>query len=541
MKLNGENVNSDKLSRYLDDIETRLSNIEKILKVETTQEIAKEKQPESLKRKTDDHFEFEIGQVWGARAGIVVLAMGFVFLMTFPYQSIPSFLPGLIGYILTFSLLGLSHIWRKSFAYISQYLIGSGLILLYFSTMRLFFFSAQPVLPISILTTFFLAIVVLINLYISVKKDSVYLASMNILLGYITAIVSQNPFVLFSVVLAMTGIVVFLKLRFNWQFVIFLGIPLTYLSHLIWFINNPFIHDELKLIAAPQVNIIFVLMYAIVFASGNYFRKKELQENDLLITNTILNCLGCYILFLVITLTTFKSNLSLYHLLAGMVFLFVAIAFWIKEESKFSTFLYSMLGFLALSVAIIAGFNKPDYFIVLCWQSTLVVIAALWFRSKIIIVANLVIYVSIFIAYLFSADAVNGISLSFGIVALISARVINWQKHRLEIQTEFMRNIYLAGAFIAFPYALYHLVPGGYVSLSWVGIALFYYLLSIVLKNNKYRWLALNTLALTVFYVFIFGIAKFEPVTRVVSFIVLGIVLIAISLTYSRQKSKKPT
>ena len=104
-----------------------------------------------------------------------------------------------------------------------------------------------------------------------------------------------------------------------------------------------------------------------------------------------------------------------------------------------------------------------------------------------------------------------------------------------------MRNAYLTTAFIVFPYALYHSVPAGYIGLSWVAIAIFYYILSLILHNKKYRWMALLTLLLTVLYVFIIGITKLEPVYRIVSFIVLGLVLLAISLFYTKKKSASGT
>jgi len=128
--------------------------------------------------------------------------------------------------------------------------------------------------------------------------------------------------------------------------------------------------------------------------------------------------------------------------------------------------------------------------------------------------------------------------LSFGLVALLSARIMNWQKHRLELKTEFMRNSYLITAFFMIPYSLYQIVPTGYISLSWVAIALFYYLLSMFLNNKKYRWMALFTLLLTVLYILIIGIAKLDPIYRIVSFIVLGIVLLGLSIVYTKMKTK---
>jgi len=118
---------------------------------------------------------------------------------------------------------------------------------------------------------------------------------------------------------------------------------------------------------------------------------------------------------------------------------------------------------------------------------------------------------------------------------------MNWQRHRLELKTELMRNAYLVMAFVAIPYALYHSLPGRYVSLSWVGVAVFYYFLSLILKNKKYRWMALFTLLLSILYIFVIGIIKLEPVYRIVSFIVLGIVLIIISISYTKIKAKRET
>jgi hypothetical protein len=130
------------------------------------------------------------------------------------------------------------------------------------------------------------------------------------------------------------------------------------------------------------------------------------------------------------------------------------------------------------------------------------------------------------------------VSLGFGVVALFSARIMNWQKHRLELKTELMRNSYLATAFFILPYTLYHLVPGGYVILAWVSISIVYYIASLLLKNNKYRWMAVLTILLTVVYIFIIGIINLEGVLRITSFLVLGIILILLSLIYTRIKSK---
>ena len=193
-----------------------------------------------------------------------------------------------------------------------------------------------------------------------------------------------------------------------------------------------------------------------------------------------------------------------------------------------------MFGYLALSVAIVTQFAAPLLFIWLCWQSLLVISTAVWFRSKFIVVANFIIYIIIFIAYLAVEGKVDLISISFGFVALLSARVLNWKKDRLELKTEQMRNAYLLSALIIIPYALYFAMPESLISVSWIVIAIIYYVLSLILKNRKYRWMALLTLLLTVGYVFIIGITNSDATYKIVSFIVLGTVLIVVSLTYTK-------
>jgi hypothetical protein len=525
----------------LKSIEARLDQIEARLKLRPGDQEVEESTssliPENMSE-TMDILEFRIGQYWFAKAGIIVLALGIVFLMTFPYQTLPSFFPSLIGYILVAGILTLSYLWRGTLAFISRYLLGGGLILLYFATLRLHFFSEKPVLANNVLFLALLIIVVMISLVVAVKRKSIYLSSLILTLGYITAVVSENSIILFGILTLFAFVTVYLKLSYKWEGLFIYGIILTYFFHLIWFINNPFLGNRIQLVSSPGINTYFILLYVIIFALGNLLRNREIPENNFVIISTFLNSFGAYSLYFLITITKFSSHQVFSHILASIVFLSLAIIFWMKEKSKFSTFFFAILGYTALSVAIITQFKLPNYFVWLCWQSLLVITTALWFRSKIIVVANFVIFVIIFLAYIMISIHVGLVSISFGLVALLSARIMNWQRHRLELKTELMRNAYLFLAFIAIPYALYHSLPGRYISLSWVGVAIFYYLLSLVLKNKKYRWMALFTLLLSILYIFVIGIIKLEPVYRIVSFIVLGIVLIIISITYTKIRAK---
>jgi hypothetical protein len=152
---------------------------------------------------------------------------------------------------------------------------------------------------------------------------------------------------------------------------------------------------------------------------------------------------------------------------------------------------------------------------------------------------GLLIHAVIVLGYVFVAERESGISVGFGIVALLSARMLNWQKDRLELKIELMRNAYLLSAFVIFLYALYHLVPGTYVGLAWVGLALFYYVMNLIVRSQKFRRMGHVTLLLTTLYLVIVGTSRFEPIYRVLSFLVLGTVLLIVSLVFTRPRKRQ--
>jgi uncharacterized membrane protein len=55
-----------------------------------------------------------------------------------------------------------------------------------------------------------------------------------------------------------------------------------------------------------------------------------------------------------------------------------------------------------------------------------------------------------------------------------------------------------------------------------------------ILKNIKYRWMALFTLGITILYLFLVDLGRLDPRFRVAAFLFLGVMALIISLFYSR-------
>ena len=542
MGIRPDSTSNESIFEYLKKLEERISAIEKHLHLDSgvgrEKEVPVEALPASSTELTEDALEIQLGQNWFAKAGIVGLALGVIFLLTFPYQDLPAALPSAFGYVLVGGIFALSYYWRDSYVQISRYLLGGALLLFYFTTLRLAFFSPTPPITSTTLLVALLCAVVVINLVVSSRAQSVWMVGQHIALGYLTALFSGEPWFVFTVVTVMSGVAVYLASRHRWSSLLIFGPVMALSTHFLWAVNNPILGNEVQFVTSPSINLLFVLFYGVIFAVGS-LREARVEPEDLKAMGiTTVNGLCSYGLFFVLTMAAFREELALWQFVASLVFLSLSIVFWVRVRSKYATFVYSMLGYVALSMAIVSQFETPDFFVWLCWQSILVISTAVWYHSRFIIVANFFIYIVVFLAYLFAGATMGLASVSFGIVALLSARILNWQKDRLELKTDVMRTAYLACALLFLPYALYHVVPSGYVSLSWLGLASFYYIASRILKNRKYRWMALLTMSLTILYVFLVDLVGVDPALRIVSFLVLGSVLLAISMIYSRKRSR---
>ncbi len=487
-----------------------------------------------------EELEFVVGQNWFAGVGVLVLTCGVGFALSLPLSGLPPGLPAGLGAALAGGLFLGALFWQKSFHLVAGCLRGAGLALLFFSTLRLFFFGATPVLAVaSPGGGLILFAVVAVNLAVALQQKSPGLLGLALLTGLIAALAIGAPFVVFFSVALLSGIAAFAARGCRWPGLLLGAIPAAYLTHLLWVLNRPWSGRPFQLLAEPSAGIFFPLLYAVILALGSLLRRDRTAEAPVTVLAAGLNCALGYGLILLSSPALAGAWFAPAHLAAALVYLGLALAFWRSEASRFATFFYAMTGYLALSVALLKVFPVPPVFLWLSGQSLVVVITALWFRSRLIVVANFFISVAIVLAYLAVARQETGISLGFGVVALLTARLLNWKKARLQLETQLMRNAYLASAFVLFPYALYHLVPRAYVSLSWVAVAIVYYLMNFIVQNLKYRWLGHLTLLLTVAYVLLVGLTPLAPAYRIISFLVLGSVLLGVSLIFTRVRARR--
>jgi hypothetical protein len=489
---------------------------------------------------SEEALEFAVGQSGFAIAGIVVLTLGAASLLALPFPGTSAVVPPLAGYLTAAAIFALAHAGRRSFELAARYLRGAAMAILFLATLRLSFPAAHHLLSVdSAIVRLLLVGVVGLNLWIALRQKSAGLTAIALAAGAVTLALAHAAWFQFGGLVLLAMAATFVTERNSWavlRLVVVAGATATYAA---WALA-PGATGGSPFAPMPAIAPAILLSCTLVFASVTLWRPRLTTETAWDAVHALSVCAFGYAFFFAHTVASYAADLAVWHAAACAMFLGLAIAFWVRQRSRAATFFYAMTGYAGLSVAILKLAPAPAVFVWLSMQSVVVVATATWFRSRFIVVANFLIYVGIVLVYMFATERETGISLGFGVVALVTARILHWQQDRLELKTTLMRNAYLLSAFVVFPYALYHLVPARQVALAWVGLALGYYGLHFLIKNQKYRWMGHATLLLTTCYLVVVATSRFEPAYRVLSFLVLGAALLGVSLAFTRGRKQPP-
>jgi hypothetical protein len=536
-----------KIDRRLQSIELRLSRLESLLNesgsinvVRSDESIQEADQPLIVNSPDEEEkgLESKIGQFGLAWLGNIVLLFGIAFLTQYLMNSGYRLVSALVGFVSSALIFFLADYLKKANIHLAVMFKMNAQILLFYITLRLHFFTSSAILPDKTISIILLLLLVAFQVYLSIKSKSQATGALSVVFALITAITGDSThFTLFMLLLTAAGAMLYFY-KFDWRPLFIVTIILTYLAFFLWLFGNPLMGHPMQLITEQHFGVIYLFGLGACYSVAVIFRKKDILFDDLLIGVTFVNGFLFTILLILVTLRFYSTSyVSIYAIITICCLIYSTILKSISDW-KFASAYYALYGFMAMSISLYGLFGLPRVFLLLSVQSLLVVSMALWFRNRLIVIMNSLLFLSILIIYLFSSKPVDGVNFSFALVAFISARVINWKRSMLQIETDLMRNLYLIAGFIMMLYALFHAVPGQFVTLSWTMVALLYFLLSFVLKNVKYRYLALGTMICAAFYLFIVDLARIEIIYRVLALLFLAAISIGISMYYTNRIKK---
>jgi hypothetical protein len=537
----------EKISRRLDSIEHRLGRLESALSItgnENSFRSEEEIQTIDFSTKSDisdedeKGLESQIGRFGLAWLGNIVLLFGIAFLTEYLINLGHSYLSILLGYIAAVSIFFLSNYLKRTNSHLAFMFKMNVQILLYYITLRIHFFSTTPVLADKTISLILLLLLGVLQAYLAIRNKSQAFAALCVLFFLTTAIIGDATHFMLPLVTFTAAGAIYFYYRFNWTPLLLVTILLTYISFFLWLFGNPLMGHPMELISEHHFGVIYLFGLGACFSIILLFRKRDASSDDFLTGVAIINGILFTFLLLLVVLRFFSTAYVTLFAVITICCLIYSTILHSKSDWNFASAFYALYGFMAMSISLYGLFGLPRVYLLLSVQSLLVVSMALWFRNRLIVIMNSLLFLIILTVYLLSSKSVNGVNFSFALIALVSARIINWKRSRLQIETDLIRNLYMLEGFLMVLFALLHAVPKQFVTLSWTMAALLYFLLSIVLKNVKYRYMALGTMICAALYLFIVDLARIEIIYRILALLFLAAISIGISIYYTNRIKK---
>lgn len=529
-------------------LKNRINLIEAVLDIQewksTQPATAVPEQPEddfelNFTSESGNSVEFRMGEYGMAWLGNIVLLFGIAFLVQYLQNSGYPLFAALTGFVSVAAIYAGCYFTRTAYAYLSKLFEYTGHLLVFFMVLWLHFFQSEPLIKNNTVALAILIATLGVLFYLSFRRKSQLMAGMVLIMILISGIISNSV----RVAPAMTSIAALLAVvlyyRFGWLKLVFAFIFLIWLAHLNWLLNNPFGGNNPEFIPSPGTGYLYLLACGFIFSLPALIPKKENISDEFLITAVIWNGLG-FSALLALTSVTYLSNNYVPVFAAISVFcLAYAIILRSKSTLKILASIYALYGFLAMSVSFYGIMQLPEAYMLLAIQSLLVVSMALWFRSRFIVVMNTILFALLLAFYLTDESRFNSINFAFMLVAFVTARVINWKKERLKIKTELIRNLYLIFGFTMTLIAFSHVFPSSFISVSWIIAAILFFMAGRLIKNIKYRWLAIASLVAAAFRLILIDMSNVDIGFRVLVFLFMAIISIAVSVLYTKYLIKK--
>ncbi len=538
----------DNIRKELLDLKERLVKVEAVLGKMNVKEVAVDKK--NYQQPSDDFdikfpfqtkgsIEFRVGEYGMAWLGNIVLFFGLIFLVSYLQNTGNSVVSALVGFGSVAVIYACSYYFRHSLSVISNLLVYNGHFLFYFFLLRLHFFQQDPLLQSKTLDFLLLVIMSVILLYLAFRKESQFLAGIALLMFIATGVFFDTIGVISGMASITAILAIILYYRFGWIKLTFIFIFIVYLIHLTWLLNNPLMGHNPEFTNSPGSGYVYLIATGFIFSFLALIPKKEKVSDEFIISSIIWNGIGFTFLLAAIIITYFEKNYVPIFSAITVLCILWAVILKLRSDIKIISSMYVLYGFLALSVAIFGIFGLPKSYGLFALQSLIVVSFALWFRSRFMVIMNTILFITFMIFFVQSKTFDNLTNFSFMLVAFISARTINWKKERLNIKTEFVRDLYLISGFVMTLIAFYHISSASYVTVSWIFAGILFFLISLLMKNIKYRWLAIATMVASAIRLIFIDMASVNIGYRVLVFLGLAIISITVSVLYTKYLIKK--
>ncbi len=499
---------------------------------------------------------------WLTKVGVLALIFGIGFFIKFAIDQgwISQWLRVVLGFAVGGLLCGLGTLWKEKFPKYAGALTGGGIAVMYFSAYAAnAFYSLVP----EAVSMVFLVAISGLGVYFAYSRKSVGLAGLAALGGYLAPVLlyghSDQHIILFSYLsfLALAAVVIsFYIYSSELLFLSFLGTVFDFLAWSVWFSSGS--NTWPAVIFATVIFLLFILGGASAFRAAKH-------------NNSLPQEAGKYFALLAVFLGIFYSSALTFFLyknyhdylaimgLLGSVGAFLSFAIVDRLEFKGLNYCLSFVGTGLLALSCIWQFTGKTTDFMLIAFGVALVLAGVFLKRAELRVWGLMTLVAMVFAVLFTpyenSSYVFILNSKFGLVLAEVAALwfTGWLFGNVEItdqESQGAEVAHVVGSLLlwfGFSWELIQYygniqasenIKNLTLSMWWIGYATVLLVFGAAAKSGVYRKIAFALYVLAIIKVFLYDALNLETAYRIISFIVLGVILLIVSFSYQKNKQK---
>lgn len=505
--------------------------------------------------------ETESAAGWLTKIGVLAVIFGIGFFIKYAIDMgwISEWTRVIIGLGAGVLLCVLGHLWKDKFVQYAAALTGGGIALMYFSLFASYQFYHLVPQAVALVG---MVIVSAFGVYVAYERKSVALGALAIFGAYLAPIFlasgNDQQIALYAYIGLLTLVAVIISFAYYSSELLFLSFLCSVIDYSLW--AAKFLNTGNTWPAAIFAAFLFLLlMIGGAAAFHKHHQAKTLPQDAEKYLTLLAVCLGIfYSLALPILLYThFHEYLAIMALL-GSVGAFIAYALVDRLEIKSLNYSLAFVGTGLLALACIWQFEgKLTDFILIALGLALVAAGAFLKRAELRVWGLLTLVACVF-AVLFTPYEVKEyvfiLNSKFGLVlaetaALWMAGWIYGQIEATSAEAQAKEAAFAIGSLLlwfGFSWELvqYYQDPASMntlnliLSLWWIAYGTALIIFGAVAKSAVFKKIAIAIYALAIMKVFLYDVTRLETGYRIVSFVVLGVILLSVSYFYQHNKAK---
>ncbi|MDC0712343.1 DUF2339 domain-containing protein [Stigmatella sp. ncwal1] len=487
--------------------------------------------------------EAHLGTYWMSRLGIVALITGIAYLITYRFGELGMLVRVVLGYVLSAGL-GALGLWlsRRSLLF-GRIVFGGGLALAYFVTYALHFIPSVRVIDSQVLALVLLAAFVLGIVVTAQRMHSETVAGIALFLGLHTGMLSDvTAFTLLSTTLLAMGALFFL-VKNRWVIVPLSSLVSVYSTHTLWAIRAPALAPGAPDSGRLLLSLSFLALYFLLFSVALLARPRELSTRACL-SFVSLNWVGLLALGAYEVQTRSAPQLFTFLLAAALAQGAGALGARWRQAPPALTHAYLVLGAITLALAMPAHFSATP--LVVSWLVTGmgVGLAARALVSPALRGLSVAILLVGLAAAQLTGTRPSALFAAAFVCFLLVERLGEFRPSWLPPPERFrghglLQALCAGGAGLALVWLIGQEMPAGLITLGWAIAASGMFAVGFAFHERRYRLVGIAGLALALGRLLLVDLSRLPTDQRVVTFILLGVLLLLISYTYTRLKDRK--